>query len=62
MPYQALLDGQWLRLAAGHAVSDGTISQDEADRAMDAVAAAARAGYAFSAVTVFGFVVRKPGS
>ena len=62
MPYQALLDGQWLRLAAGHAVSDGTITQDEADQAIDAVAVAARAGYAFSAVTVFGFVVRKPGS
>ncbi len=62
MPHQVLLDGQWLRLAAGHAVSDGTISQDEADRAMDGVAAAARAGYAFSAVTVFGFVARKPGS
>lgn len=62
MPNQALLDGQWLRMAAELAVADGTISQDAADRAIDAVAAAARVGYAFSAVTVFGFVVRKPGS
>jgi len=39
--------------------ADGTISQDEADQAVLAVADAARAGTAISAVTIFGFVARK---
>jgi SAM-dependent methyltransferase len=59
MPDQALIDGVWLRMAAGQAVIDGTISQDEADQTGQAVAHAARAGYGLSAVTVFGFVARK---
>jgi len=59
MPYQVFIDGAWLRMAAGQAVTDGTISQDEADQAMQAVADAAQAGHSFSAVTVFGFVARK---
>ena len=59
MPHEVLIGGGWLRMAAGHAVADGTISQDEADQAVLAVADAARAGTAFSAVTVFGFVARK---
>ena len=59
MPHEVLIGGGWLRMAAGHAVADGTISQDEADQAVLAVADAARAGTAFSAVTIFGFVARK---
>ena len=59
MPPHVLLRGQWLHAAAEQGVTDGTITRDEADQAARAVADAARAGYAFSAVTVFGFVARK---
>jgi SAM-dependent methyltransferase len=59
MPPREVLKAPLVRVAAQQAVSDGTLSQAEADDAVRAVREAAEAGYAFSAVTVFGFVLRK---
>ena len=46
--------------AARNAVAAGSLSQAEADEAVRGVRAAAEAGHAFAAVTVFGFILRKP--
>jgi SAM-dependent methyltransferase len=58
LPSQELTS--FLRIAADQAVSDGTLSPAEADDAVRAVQAADEAGHAFSAVTMFGFLLRKP--
>lgn len=58
-PQEVLRDSHLSRLSAEQAVADGLISQAEADRALAAQADAARQGWAFWAVTVFGFVCRK---
>ena len=50
-----------LDVSTRHAVTMGLISQEEADEATGAHRAAAAAGYGFAAVTVFGFLLRKPG-
>ncbi len=50
----------FLRNVADQAVADGTLSRAEADGALSAVGQAAERGYAFNAVTVFGFLLRKP--
>ena len=42
------------------AVAGWFITQEEARAAVRTVQAAARAGHAYSAVTMFGFLVRKP--
>ena len=47
------------RLAADQAVLDGTLTREQADDALAALQEAAREGWAFSAITVFGFVCRK---
>ena len=60
IPPQEMQRAPLVRIAAQQAVSDGTLSQAEADEAVRAVREAAEAGRAFSAVTVFGFVLRKP--
>jgi SAM-dependent methyltransferase len=60
IPPQELLRVPFIRLVADQAVTDGTLSQAEADRAVRAVLQAAEAGHAFNAVTVFGFLLRKP--
>ena len=60
IPPQELRKSPLVRIMAEQAVSDGTLSQAEADEAVRAVQAAAEAGHAFSAVTMFGFLVRKP--
>jgi SAM-dependent methyltransferase len=57
---QELLRAPFIRIAADQAVSDGTLGQAEADEAVRAVREAAEAGHAFSAVTMFGFLLRKP--
>ena len=44
------------------AVASGLFTAAEADEAVDLVRAAAAAGYAYSAVTMFGFVLRKPAA
>ena len=49
-----------LEVGALHAVKLGLIGQDEADEASRTHRAAGMAGYAFAAVTVFGFLLRKP--
>ena len=60
IPPQELLRVPFIRLVADQAVIDGTLSQAEADEAVRAVLEAAEAGHAFNAVTVFGFLLRKP--
>lgn len=57
---QAVLrDSHLGRLSAEQAVADGTITAAQAEEALAAQAEAARHGWAFWAVTVFGFVCRK---
>lgn len=46
-------------MAAEQAVADGLVTREQADDAMAAMDEAAREGWAFAAVTVFGFVCRK---
>ena len=58
-PQHLLVDSHLHRLAAEQAVADGTISHEQAEEALASLSAAAREGWAFSAVTVFAFVCRK---
>jgi ubiquinone/menaquinone biosynthesis C-methylase UbiE len=59
-PQEQLATGRLHRMAADQAVADGLLDAAVADAAVQALADAARQGRAFSAVTVFGFVCRKP--
>ncbi|MBZ5737651.1 methyltransferase domain-containing protein [Nocardioides mangrovi] len=59
-PQEVLVGSELTRLAADQAVSEGRITREQADEAMRSQSAAARSGWAFSAITVFGFVCRKP--
>jgi ubiquinone/menaquinone biosynthesis C-methylase UbiE len=59
-PQDLLVDSPMLRMAAEQAVADGTITREQADQAIRGQSEAARQGWAFSTVTVFGFVCRKP--
>lgn len=61
-PQEVLAGSELTRLAAEQAVADGAISRAQADDALRSQAEAARAGWAFSSITVFGFVCRKPWS
>ncbi|MBA2955921.1 methyltransferase domain-containing protein [Nocardioides sp. CGMCC 1.13656] len=61
-PQHQLMSSHLARLAAEQAVADGTITREQADEALAALTTAARQGWAFSAVTIFGFVCRKPVS
>jgi SAM-dependent methyltransferase len=54
-----LVESRLTRLAADQAVTDGLITPEQAEEAVRAQVEAARSGWAFSAVTVFGFVCRK---
>jgi hypothetical protein len=58
-PQELLLDMPVSRLSAEQAVADGLITEEQAAAALAAQAEAARHGWAFWAVTVFGFVCRK---
>ena len=58
-PQDVLVDSQMHRLAAEQAVADGSITREQAEEALRAQTEAARHGWAFSSVTVFGFVCRK---
>ncbi|HEU5038909.1 MAG TPA: methyltransferase domain-containing protein [Nocardioides sp.] len=58
-PQEVLLDFPLARLSAEQAVADGTITAAQAEEALAAQADAARHGWAFWSVTVFGFVCRK---
>lgn len=51
---------QMYRLAADQAVAEGRITPEQADEALRSQTEAARQGWAFAAITVFGFVCRKP--
>ena len=59
-PPRVLLDSPLVAGAADTAVAAGSLGREEADQAVGAVRAAAEAGHAFAAVTVFGFLLRKP--
>lgn len=54
-----LRDFELYRLSADQAVAEGRITREQADRAVRAMSEAAREGWAFAAITVFGFVCRK---
>ncbi len=57
--HEQLMASHLHRLAAEQAVADGLITSEQAEEALRRQAEGARAGWAFSAVTVFGFVCRK---
>jgi SAM-dependent methyltransferase len=59
-PPRLLLEAPLMRMNADQTVRDGRITAEQADAAVASQHAAARAGWAFSAVTVFGFLLRKP--
>ncbi|GAA1139921.1 methyltransferase domain-containing protein [Nocardioides aquiterrae] len=59
LPQEVLRDSHLSRLSAEQAVADGLITAEQAEAALAALAEAARHGWAFWAVTVFGFVCRK---
>ena len=61
-PPRVLLDSPLIASAADTAVATGSLGREEADEAVRAVRAAAEAGHAFAAVTVFGFLLRKPAA
>ena len=58
-PQDVLMGSPMSQLAAEQAVADGTLTPAQAEEALRGQAAAAEAGWAFSAITVFGFVCRK---
>ena len=60
MPPAALRDTPFLRQLGALAVAEGTLTAEQVAAADAAVAAAADAGWAFSAVTIFGFLARRP--
>ena len=60
-PQEILEEAARLRQAGAAAVADGSLSVDEVVTAVSAQQAAARKGWAFSAVTVFAFVFTAPG-
>jgi ubiquinone/menaquinone biosynthesis C-methylase UbiE len=60
-PQEILEEAARLRQAGAAAVADGTLSVDEVVTAISEQQAAARNGWAFSAVTVFAFVLTAPG-
>lgn len=59
-PQHVLMGAHLSRLAAEQAVADGTITREQAEEALRTQTMAARHGWAFSAITIFGFVCRKP--
>lgn len=59
-PQELLVDFPMLKLAADQAVAEALVTREQADEAVRAMSDAARHGWAFSAVTVFGFVCTKP--
>lgn len=60
MPPEALRQAPLLAAAAAQAVSDGTVTEDEMAEALRVHQLGIDEGYAFSAVTMFGFLVNKP--
>jgi ubiquinone/menaquinone biosynthesis C-methylase UbiE len=55
-------DAPMVRHAGAQAIEDGTITAAQLDTALDRIRAAADAGWAFSAVTIFGFCARRPAA
>ena len=62
MPPAVLRDAPLLQQMGAMAVADGTLTQAQADGARDTVSSAVDEGWAFTAVTIFGFCARRaPG-
>ena len=61
-PPRVLLESPLIAGTADTAVATGSLGREEADEAVRALRAAAEAGHAFAAVTVFGFLLRKPAA
>jgi ubiquinone/menaquinone biosynthesis C-methylase UbiE len=61
-PSRVLLDSPLIDGAADTAVATGSLGREEAEEAVRGLRTAAEAGHAFSAVTVFGFLLRKPAA
>lgn len=59
-PLDVLTESPLLRVSADQAVADGTITREQADEAIRAHVAAAKNGWALSAITVFSFNTSKP--
>lgn len=55
-----LADSQLHRMSVDQAVLDGLLTRERADEALRSMRVAAEEGWAFAAVTIFGFVCRKP--
>ena len=62
MPPAALRDAPFLHQVGARAVAEGTLTAAQVEEAEVAVTAAADAGWAFSAVTIFGFLARRPST
>ena len=60
LPPSALRETPFVHQLAARAVAEGTLTAEQAEEAAAAVRAAADAGWAFSAVTIFGFLARRP--
>ena len=61
LPPEELRKAQLLVMVAEAAVEQGVITQAEADAAVRSIRQAADEGVAFSAMSMFGFIGRKPG-
>jgi hypothetical protein len=57
---EAILSTPMLQQGADQAVASGDVSKETAQAAVAALRTAAERGESFMAVTVFGFVARKP--
>ena len=60
MPARSLREVPMLQQAGEWAVADGTLDDRQVAEALAAVHAASDAGWAFTAVTIFGFCARRP--
>jgi SAM-dependent methyltransferase len=60
LPQDVLMGSDMSRMSAEQAVADGTITREQAEEALRSQAEAAERGWAFSAITMFGFVCRRP--
>ncbi|WP_172826051.1 methyltransferase domain-containing protein [Friedmanniella luteola] len=60
MPPATLRDAPFLQQMGAMALADGSLTEAELDAALAAMTVAADEGWAFSAVTIFGFLGRRP--
>ena len=60
MPPGMLREAPLMQQMGAMALADGTLTQEQVDEARAAITVAADAGWAFAAVTIFGFCARRP--